>query len=231
MFLRRMLQVSMEDGIPGHISHINAAEPDAPQRKQIPVYLRNGKLKPMDEGSTCLYLAFRIHTWVGIYANYAIINGRKAKMPLSTRLQSGDLVEIKTYKMTEEPRANIRWFEYLHTRDAVKALSRWLEIRTETAAPLIPVYTPGKKKRFDVPMGTTVLELVILEYRERILEGVAVYLNKSEWPADLGKILRANDQVRVEFGKSGSFPEMEWFRIVKNVEVKDFLVRYFNQKE
>jgi guanosine-3',5'-bis(diphosphate) 3'-pyrophosphohydrolase len=62
--------------------------------KEIFVFTPNGELKSLPKGATPLDFAFNIHTEVGMHTRGAKVNGKL--VPLSTRLKSGDQVEIIT---------------------------------------------------------------------------------------------------------------------------------------
>ncbi len=53
-----------------------------------------GKVIQLNRGATVLDLAYAVHTDVGSRADHALVNG--ARMPISTQLSSGDIVEVKT---------------------------------------------------------------------------------------------------------------------------------------
>ena len=221
-----------ENDVRCHIMYINYSEPDEPQHKMIPVYRKNGKLEMIEEGATVLDFAFRINTSMGICCTYAIINDRKAKMPIHTRLRPGDVVEIRSDHNKEKPwedipHASIRWFEYLHTREAIHALSRRLQTRMEVAAPTIAVYSTMKDKKFDIPSGATLLDYVILYNSDKAFSGFKCFLNKSHQPADMIKILRYNDRITIVWEEGANMPKLEWFCMLQTAEARKILLQYF----
>ena len=101
----------------------------------ITVYTRKNEKLEIEQGATVLDFAFHIHSELAFGAKYAYLNGQKDKIPLHVRLNHGDKVEIisSTAKDREdEPyieHAEIRWEEWVVTKKARKALTRYLEER------------------------------------------------------------------------------------------------------
>ena len=81
--------------------------------KEIFVFTPNGELKSLPKGATPLDFAFNIHTEVGMHTRGAKVNGKL--VPLSTRLKSGDQVEIITSD-NAKPKQN--WLDYATTARA-----------------------------------------------------------------------------------------------------------------
>ncbi len=85
------------------------------------VYTPNGKLVHLPAGATPLDFAFQIHTEVGLHCAGAKINNRL--QPLSTRLNSGDQVEIIT-NPNRTPSHD--WLKLVKTSSARSKIRRWL---------------------------------------------------------------------------------------------------------
>ncbi|HEU5113811.1 MAG TPA: RelA/SpoT family protein, partial [Acidimicrobiia bacterium] len=66
---------------------------------EVFVLTPGGDVKPLPAGSTAIDFAYSVHTEVGHRCVGARINGRL--VPLSTRLQSGDIIEVLTSKSVE----------------------------------------------------------------------------------------------------------------------------------
>ncbi|MDX1332161.1 MAG: bifunctional (p)ppGpp synthetase/guanosine-3',5'-bis(diphosphate) 3'-pyrophosphohydrolase [Robiginitalea sp.] len=81
--------------------------------KEIFVFTPNGELKSLPKGATPLDFAFNIHTEVGMHTRGAKVNGKL--VPLSTRLKSGDQVEIIT---SDNAKPNQNWLDYATTARA-----------------------------------------------------------------------------------------------------------------
>lgn len=90
--------------------------------EDIFVFTPNGKLIHLPKGATPLDFAFQIHTEVGIHCAGAKINGRL--QPLSTKLQSGDSVEIIT-NPNRTPSHD--WLKLVASSSARTRIKRWLK--------------------------------------------------------------------------------------------------------
>jgi GTP pyrophosphokinase len=89
--------------------------------EDIFVYTPKGKLVHLPRGATPLDFAFQIHTEVGLHCAGAKINNRL--QPLSTKLQSGDQVEIIT-NPNQTPSHD--WLKLVKTSPARSRIRRWL---------------------------------------------------------------------------------------------------------
>lgn len=90
--------------------------------EDIFVFTPNGRLVHLPRGATPLDFAFQIHTEVGIHCAGAKINGRL--QPLSTRLNSGDKVEIIT-NPNRTPSHD--WLKMVASSSARTRIKRWLK--------------------------------------------------------------------------------------------------------
>lgn len=93
---------------------------------QVFVYTPRGDLVSLPKGATPLDFAYDIHSDLGHKCQSAKINGRI--VPLRTKLQTGDMVEIVINK-AQKPAAG--WREFVVTAKARNAINRYL--RTQTA--------------------------------------------------------------------------------------------------
>lgn len=91
--------------------------------EDIFVFTPNGRLVHLPKGATPLDFAFQIHTEVGIHCAGAKINGRL--QPLSTKLQSGDSVEIIT-NPNRSPSHD--WLKLVASSSARTRIKRWLKL-------------------------------------------------------------------------------------------------------
>ena len=161
-----------ENDVRSHIPYINTAQPDEPYHRMIRIYRKNGKADEIEEGATVLDFAFHLNPAIGLCATGARINGGTAVMPLYTRLRPGDLIDVQSDHISSKdrekeefkdkddiPHATVRWFEYLHTREAIKDLSRWLESHVDFPHIKITIYC--RKQEYVIPIGSTVLDFVI----------------------------------------------------------------------
>ena len=227
-----------EDDLRSHIPYINTAQPDEPRTKVIRIYRRNGKADKIEEGATVLDFAFRLNPAIGLCAKGARINGSTTVMPVHTRLRPGDMVDVQSDHIdpkdrekeefrdrSDIPHATIRWFEYLHTRSAVRDLSRWFEERADIQDTKILVYF--RKQEHHIPIGSTVLDFAVNTLPDPF-HGFDAFINKSKTPADISKVLRHRDIVSLRFGEgTAALPDLEWFRILKTEQAKQKLIDYF----
>lgn len=217
------------------LMYVNKAEPGAPEHKMITVFKKDGTPMIIDEGATVLDFAFAIDRNIGICAKYAHLNGSNAYTPIYQRLKPGDMVEVVSDHDKNRPaddiaHATVRWFEYLHTREATKALSRWLEKHMDSATPKMIVYDSFGKE-YEIDMAATVLDFAFAISEEVGLHVQNAYINKSETPAELDKTLRYGDKVRFEYDAHDlETPVFTWLSIVKTKTAKDCLINYFNCK-
>ncbi|MBD3258284.1 RelA/SpoT family protein [candidate division GN15 bacterium] len=86
------------------------------------VYTPNGKLIHLPAGATPLDFAFQIHTEIGLHCAGAKINGRL--QPLTTKLRSGDQVEVLT-NPNRTPSHD--WLKLVKTSSARSRIRRWLK--------------------------------------------------------------------------------------------------------
>lgn len=215
--------------------YVNTAEPDAPQQNMIPVFRKDDTPMEIVEGATVLDFAFAIDPNIGICAKYAFLNGGTSQMPIYTRLKPGDKVEIicdhnKYDQVNDIPHATVRWFEYLHTREAIKALSRWLEKHMDSAVPSMIVYDAAGKE-YEIDMASTVLDFAFVVGEKVGLHVKEAYINKSHTPAELDTTLRYGDKVRFEYDSDDKeTPVFTWLSIVKTKLAKERLIAYFNRR-
>ena len=214
-------------------SKIDTAEPGESFKPFINVYRKDGTMVQIEEGATMLDFAFAIHPEIGICARYALINKKQERIPLYAKLNEGDLVEIvhDSHKENPEldiPHATIRWFEYVRTREATRALSRYLEKHVESAKPLIQVHD-AEGNTYEIETGSTVLDFAFLLGDEMGLHFKSAYVNKSKNKARIDKMLGYDDVIKIIADADDIMtPKFEWLNIVKTQKAKDVLLKYFN---
>jgi guanosine-3',5'-bis(diphosphate) 3'-pyrophosphohydrolase len=89
-------------------------------REEVFVLTPNGAVKVLPRGSTPVDFAYAVHTEVGHRCTGARVNGRL--VPLSSRLESGDIVEIITSK-TDGPSRD--WLGFVRTSRAAAKIRQW----------------------------------------------------------------------------------------------------------
>jgi GTP pyrophosphokinase len=91
-----------------------------------------GDVKSLPKGSTAVDFAFAVHTEVGYRCVGAKVNGRL--VPLSTRLDSGDIVEIITSR-SQDAGPSRDWLNFANTTRAKSKIKAWfLRERRDQAA-------------------------------------------------------------------------------------------------
>ena len=81
-----------------------------------------GDVKTLPKGATPVDFAYRIHTDVGHRCSGAKVNGRL--VPLSTELESGDIVEIITSK-AQDAHPSRDWLEFVKSSRATSKIKGW----------------------------------------------------------------------------------------------------------
>lgn len=90
--------------------------------KQIIVYDRSNTPHYIEGGSTALDFAFYLHPDIGYCAKGAYINNSSDILPLNTKLENGDSINIISDSQNEIYHASIEWFEYVNTKKSTKLL-------------------------------------------------------------------------------------------------------------
>ena len=89
---------------------------------EIYVFTPKGKVVNLKAGATPIDFAYAIHSEVGDHCKNAIVNEKL--VPLRTRLNSGDVVEIVTQKNS---RPSADWLKFAATARAKKRIMAWLQ--------------------------------------------------------------------------------------------------------
>jgi GTP diphosphokinase / guanosine-3',5'-bis(diphosphate) 3'-diphosphatase len=91
---------------------------------EVFVLTPGGDVKALPDGSTPVDFAYTVHTEVGHHCVGARVNGRL--VPLSTILQSGDIVEVLTSKSTEAGPSR-DWLKFARTGRAKSKIKQWFQ--------------------------------------------------------------------------------------------------------
>ncbi|MEA5598315.1 bifunctional (p)ppGpp synthetase/guanosine-3',5'-bis(diphosphate) 3'-pyrophosphohydrolase [Rivularia sp. UHCC 0363] len=182
----------------------------------IYVFTPKGDLVALSPGSTTVDFAYRIHTEVGNHCAGAKVNGRM--VPLSTRLDNGDIVEVVTQKNSHP---SLDWLNFAATSAAKNRIKQWYKRsrREENIArgrellekelgksgfeSLLksgPMQTVAEKCNYNsvedllaaLGYGEITLNLILNRWREIIKEQqpLATDLNQSNLPTSAPKTLR-----------------------------------------
>ncbi len=137
---------------------------------EVFVLTPGGDVKPLPAGSTPVDFAYSVHTEVGHRCVGARVNGRL--VPLSTRLQSGDIIEVLTSKsMDAGPSRD--WLGFVRTGRAKAKIRQWFtkERRDQALAEGKEMLQALlKREAGDVPPSE----------REKLLESIASELGQRD---------------------------------------------------
>ena len=100
-------------------------------RDEVFILTPRGDVRTLPRGATTVDFAYAIHTEVGHRCTGARVNGRL--VPLATKLESGDIVEIITRK-SEEAGPTRDWLGFVRTTRARAKIKQWFtKARRETS--------------------------------------------------------------------------------------------------
>jgi GTP diphosphokinase / guanosine-3',5'-bis(diphosphate) 3'-diphosphatase len=135
---------------------------------EVFVLTPNGDVKALPQGATPVDFAYAVHTEVGHRCTGARVNGRL--VPLSARLQSGDIVEVITAKADGPSRD---WLGFVRTSRAAAKIRQWFtrERREQSLAEGREALTKLLRKE-GLGLGAT--------ERDRLLTEVAVSLGSRD---------------------------------------------------
>ncbi len=161
---------------------------------EVFVLTPGGDVKPLPAGSTPVDFAYSVHTEVGHRCVGARVNGRL--VPLSTRLQSGDIIEVLTSKsMDAGPSRD--WLGFVRTGRAKAKIRQWFtkERRDQALAEGKEMLQALlKREAGDVPPSE----------REKLLESIASELGQRDmesFPVAIGDGVVSVDSVSTRLAR------------------------------
>ena len=211
----------------------------APQNTFVPmitVYTRKQEKVQIEQGATVLDFAFHLHPKLAFGAKYAYLNNQWDKIPLSAKLNHGDTVEIISSTAKDRPEnepyeehAELRWEEWVNTKKARRALTRYLEEKEGRSTPLIMVLDVESGRNYSLLFGAVPLDLAFAVDPKRALCFKRAYINKSKVPCAIDRALDYSDKVKIEYGNEPA-PSFDWLRYVRTEEARGALIDYFADK-
>lgn len=105
--------------------------------KHIMTFTPKGDVIQLPEGASVIDFAYAIHTDIGNKCERAKVNQKI--VPLSYKLENGDIVEIT---MAKEPKPNRTWLSWVTTSKAKAKIRQFLQIKAQT--------TKGAKKKKEI---------------------------------------------------------------------------------
>ncbi len=128
------------------------------------VFTPTGDVYDFPSGAMPLDFAYRIHSEVGNRAVGAIVNGKI--VPLSYKLQTGDVVEIKTSKSSTGPTESwLKLVKTSHARNKIKTYINKKQRDTFVASGLSELEKACKAKEYDIKL---IDEKVIKEFFSKL---------------------------------------------------------------
>lgn len=220
----------------GRYRWVHVVEPSNLFQSMITVYTRKQDKLELEQGATVLDFAFNVHPKLALGAKYGYVNNQPDKVPLYTKLNHGDTVEIVSSTAHDRPEgepyeehAILRWEEWVITKKARKALTRYLEEKKGYNTPLIMVLDAETGVNFDLVYNAVPLDLAFAVDPKRALCFKEAYINKSKIPCALNRRLEFGDKVRIKYNDKPS-PAFEWLRFVKSDAAREALYDYYMDK-
>lgn len=90
---------------------------------EVYVFTRNGDIKALPKGSTTIDFAYSVHTEIGHKMTGAKINGKM--MPIITKLNNGDIIEIITTDVPKGPSRD--WLKFVQSSSAKNKILQWFK--------------------------------------------------------------------------------------------------------
>ncbi len=143
-WLRDLIKINEDSADTSDVEYMKQVQKDLFETS-IYVLTPKGKIIDMPNGSTPVDFAYRVHTQVGNNCVGALVN--RVIVPLSTELQNGDIVEIKTSKNNNGPSED--WLAFVKTNTAKsqikKALLKRQQITEDNTKHTEAMYQKGLK--------------------------------------------------------------------------------------
>lgn len=149
---------------------------------EVFVFTPKGDLFKLQKGSTVLDFAYRIHTNVGSHCSGGRVNGKN--VPMRTRLQSGDQVEILT-NVNQTPKQD--WLSYAVTSKARTKIRQQLNEQAMTSVSLAKETLERKFKNRKIDYEEAVLMKLVKRMGYKHVN--EFYRDIAEETLDMGKFI------------------------------------------
>ena len=169
---------------------------------EVFVLTPGGDVKSLPEGATPVDFAYSVHTEVGHHCVGARVNGRL--VPLSTRLHSGDIVEVLTSK-SRDAGPSRDWLKFARTGRAKSKIKHWFQRERRDQAATegreqINALISREAPELSAAEKEDTLYAVAQELGQRDVDGLAVALGEGNVSIDsiqtrLLRILRPSPEV------------------------------------
>lgn len=116
-WLRKLIE--MQEDVSDAKEYVNLVKLDL-FSDQVFAFTPMGDVFDLPNGATPIDFAYRIHTEVGHKTQGAIVNGKI--VPLDTKLENGDIIEILTGK---QPNPRLDWINIVATNAAKSKIKQW----------------------------------------------------------------------------------------------------------
>jgi guanosine-3',5'-bis(diphosphate) 3'-pyrophosphohydrolase len=185
---------SLEDMAADPIEFLDQLKLDLYQ-DEVFVLTPAGDIKTLPRGATLIDFAYAVHTEVGHRCVGARVNGRL--MPLSTRLESGDIVEVITSKALDASPSR-DWLKFARTSRARSKIKQWfLKERREQAGSEGRDQVMALLRKEGLGLGASEREGLLAEIAQEFnkvdVDGLMVAVGEGEISAAnvVGRVVRA----------------------------------------
>ncbi len=153
---------------------------------EVFVLTPRGDVKELAAGSTPIDFAYGVHTEVGHRCVGARVNGRL--VPLSTRLESGDIVEVLTSKSADAAPSR-DWLKFVRTGKAKSKIKQWFQKERRDQAitegrEMLQAMFKKEAPGLEASVRESHLESIATELGQRDAEGLVVAVGEGKVSID-----------------------------------------------